>query len=105
MMRLSGSAALAVIAAATGAGAALACTPVYAPPEASGLQSGPAYPQAGDVCRVIGENALTSDYLDDSATLVGCPVHEKGAIADRRTEGGRVVDLIGDWVLISVPNG
>lgn len=77
--------------------------PAYSPPEASGLVAMRAFPGPDDVCRVIGENALTSDYLDDSATLIGCPKGETGAIADRRAAGARVVGEAGEWVLLSVP--
>ncbi len=76
----------------------------YTPPEASGLLSARPFPGPLDVCKVIGENDLTRDYLDDSATLVGCPVGETGAIRDRRREGGEVVGQVGAWVLISVPD-
>lgn len=78
-------------------------TPGYAPPEDSGLIAVRPYPGPSDVCQVIGENDLTNPYLDDSAILVGCPSSETGAIADRQTEGGQIVDQIGDWVLLSVP--
>ena len=79
--------------------------PDYSPPEDSGLISVRPYPDAEDVCQVIGENELTNQYLDDSATLVGCPLHEAGAIKDLDLEGGEIVDLVGNWVLISVPDG
>ncbi len=61
--------------------------PTYSPPEASGLEAVRAFPGPDDVCQVIGENSLTNDYLDDSSTLIGCPVAEPGAIADRKAEG------------------
>lgn len=77
--------------------------PTYSPPEASGLEGVRGYPGADDVCQVIGENALTSDYLDDSATLIGCPKAEAGAIADRKAEGAMVLAEVGEWVLLSVP--
>ena len=76
----------------------------YTPPEASGLGSARPYPGPLDVCKVIGENDLTRNYLDDSATLVGCPDGETGAIRDRQREGGQIVDTVGSWVLISVPD-
>lgn len=75
----------------------------YSPPEASGLVAVRAFPGPGDVCQVIGENALTVDFLDDSATLIGCPRAETGAIADRKAEGAVQVGRAGEWVLLSVP--
>jgi hypothetical protein len=86
--------------------ALVACneSPAYGPPEDSGLVGVRPFPADGSVCQVIGENDLTNQFLDDSATLVGCPKSETGAIADRTAEGGRQVGEIGDWVLLSVPN-
>jgi hypothetical protein len=83
-----------------------ACTqaPAYSPPEDSGLVGVRPFPGEADVCQVIGENDLTNQFLDDSATLVGCPSAETGAIADRLAEGGRKVGEVGTWVLLSVPN-
>ena len=77
---------------------------VYTPPAASGLISVRPYPGPLDVCKVIGENDLTRNYLDDSATLVGCPAGENGAMRDRQREGGEIVAQEGAWVLISVPD-
>lgn len=77
---------------------------LYNSPEDDGLIAVGPYPNPDDVCQVIGENALTNQYLDDSATLIGCPSHETGAIADRQAEGGEVLDLIGSWLLLSMPN-
>ncbi|MEL6807671.1 MAG: hypothetical protein AAFO97_07810 [Pseudomonadota bacterium] len=85
--------------------ALIGCATVgYTPPEDSGLIGVRPYPNAGDVCQVIGENALTQDYLDDSATLIGCPTRERGAISDRVSEGALTLETIGDWVLLSVPD-
>ncbi|MCK0169311.1 hypothetical protein MWU52_17285 [Jannaschia sp. S6380] len=78
--------------------------PGYSPPEASGLVAVRPYPTDDDVCQVIGENALTVEYLDHTRTLVGCPAVETGAIADRIAEGGVRVDSAGEWVLISIPD-
>lgn len=83
--------------------AACAATPPYAPPEASGLVSVRPFPGPDDVCQVIGENALTNQYHDHTQILVGCPLAEEGAINDRKAEGGRIVDPVGEWVLISIP--
>lgn len=78
--------------------------PRYTPPEASGLVSVRPFPNPGDVCVVVGESAATQEFLDDSATLIGCPTHERGAIADRRAEGAQVVGEAGAWTLLSVPD-
>lgn len=76
----------------------------YTPPEASGLVAVRPYPTEGDVCQVIGENDLTNELLDHTATLIGCPYYETGAIADLRDGGGVPVGRIGDWALFSVPD-
>jgi hypothetical protein len=83
-----------------------ACAPTsqYASPETFGLIGVRPYPGANDVCQVIGENDVTNPYLDDSAILVGCPLSEAGAIKDRNSEGGTIVELVGEWVLISIPD-
>ena len=86
----------------------VACAPsqpqTFPPPEASGLVAVAPYPGPDDICRVIGENELTQEYLDHTATLVGCPKRETGAIADRQAEGGVIVGQEGSWVLISIPD-
>lgn len=76
----------------------------YTPPEESGLINVRPFPNEGDVCVVVGENDLTREYLDDSATLIGCPTHERGAIADRVAQGAITLDRVGKWVLLSVPD-
>ncbi|MCH2164918.1 MAG: hypothetical protein MK098_09735 [Marinovum sp.] len=76
----------------------------YSPPEDSGLIGVRPIPTAGDVCQIIGENELTAEYLDDSATLIGCPNHERGAIADRKRGGAVEVGTVGRWVLLSQPH-
>ena len=81
---------------------ACASTPDYSSPEASGLIGVRPYPGPNDVCQVIGENELTNQYLDHTEILVGCPIGESGAIKDRNNEGGTIVDLVGQWVLISI---
>lgn len=87
--------------------ALMACNPAqearYTPPETSGLISVRPYPNANDVCQVIGENDLTRAFLDDSALLIGCPFTEEGAIKDRLAEGAQRLDQIGAWVLLSAP--
>ncbi|MEM6372148.1 MAG: hypothetical protein AAF727_05135 [Pseudomonadota bacterium] len=78
-------------------------TTAYTDPSASGLVEVRPFPNPGDVCVVVGENALTANLLDDSATLIACPKHETGAIADRVDAGARVVAHARHWSLLSVP--
>lgn len=85
--------------------AACAAAPAsYSPPGDSGLVAVRAFPGPDDVCQIIGENALTVDFLDDNSTLIGCPKAEAGAISDRRAEGATIVDEIGEWILLTVPS-
>jgi hypothetical protein len=66
---------------------------------------GTGYPNPGDVCRQLGETPATSNYLDDSAMLVGCPGGADSAavraIADAR--GGHVVGAADGVTFITVP--
>ncbi|WP_347311072.1 hypothetical protein [Defluviimonas sp. SAOS-178_SWC] len=63
------------------------------------------YRSPGDLCKRVGENAFTNQFLDDSADLVGCPggggaaaafVSETGAVEVARYQG---------WILYSVSRG
>ena len=75
----------------------------YSEPAQSGLVAVRPFPNPNDVCQVIGENQLTSNLLDDSALLIGCPKHENGAITDRINDGGQIVAHARHWTLISIP--
>ena len=62
---------------------------------------GEGYPYAGGPCRLLGETFATSELLDDSASLLGCP---SDAMQDPRIASiGRVVGQYEGVTLISVP--
>lgn len=61
---------------------------------------GDGYPASGAPCRRLGESEVTSDWLDASATLVGCPT-----AADAATLGGKVVGTYEGFSIVSVPSG
>lgn len=59
------------------------------------------YPYPDGPCRLLGETFATSELLDDSADLLGCP---SDAMQDPRvTSLGRVVGQFEGVTLVSVP--
>jgi len=71
---------------------------------ASLVTVGDGYPVPGALCRHVGESAATSDFLDDSATPVGCPGRPGDPAATAITTiAGKVVGEVDGVTLISVP--
>lgn len=66
---------------------------------ASLVVMGDGFPTPGDACRRVGESDVTVNWLDDSASLVGCPTPDAAAALD-----GTVVGTVDGVTLVSVPN-
>lgn len=60
---------------------------------------GDGFPNPGDPCRRVGESAATANFLDHTASLVGCL-----SATDAAALGGRVVATVDGVTLVSVPN-
>lgn len=76
-------------------------TPPQATPPASSLVLfGNGYPTDGAPCRRVGESEATSQWLDHTADLVGCPDAASAAAL-----GGKIVATIDGTTLVSVPHG
>ena len=62
------------------------------------------YREPADQCQMVGESALTGEYLDHTADLVACPAGYEGIpIFIMDVNAVQVADL-GDWLLFSVPH-
>lgn len=70
-----------------------------APPASSLVLFGNGYPTDGAPCRRVGESEATSQWLDHTADLVGCP-----DAASASALGGKVVATIEGMTVVSVPH-
>ncbi|MEM7241690.1 MAG: hypothetical protein AAF429_05850 [Pseudomonadota bacterium] len=74
----------------------------YTEPNLSGLNAKGPYPNADDVCQLLAPNKFTDPVREEGRDLIACPKHEKGAIADRRGEGARIVAHAKHWTILSI---
>lgn len=77
-----------------------ACSPF---PETTLPFFGDGYRADGDLCRRIGEDAFTVQFLDDAADLVGCPQDMENLGVFVTETGAKQVALIDGYLLYSVP--
>ena len=75
----------------------------YSAPESWGLVAQGPFPTADDVCQRIARNEQTASFAAGDVQLIGCPVHERGAIFDREQEGARSVGQVGPWLILALP--
>ncbi|SHF15627.1 hypothetical protein SAMN05444273_104126 [Litoreibacter ascidiaceicola] len=77
-----------------------ACSPF---PETTLPFFGDGYRAKGDLCRRIGEDDFTNQFLDDAADLVGCPADMENLGVFVTETGAKEVALIDGYRLYSVP--
>ena len=70
------------------------------PPASSLVLFGNGFPTDGAPCRRVGESEATSQWLDHTADLVGCP-----DAASASALGGKIVATIDGMTVVSVPHG
>lgn len=61
---------------------------------------GRGYPDDGDPCRRLGESEAVTNWLDDSAILVGCPSDADASMLD-----ATMVGIVDGFSIVSVPAG
>ncbi len=65
---------------------------------------GDGFPVKGSPCRRLGESPATSNYLDHTRILVGCPgTRESAVVQTVIAKGGHIVADIDGVVMLSVP--
>ena len=65
---------------------------------------GDGFPTKGSPCRRLGESAATSNYLDHTRILVGCPgTRESAVVQTVVATGGHIVAELDGVVMLSVP--
>lgn len=83
-----------------------ACAPLPTDPTATTLPFfGAGYPEAGDPCRRLGEAAVTAEYLDHTADLIGCPADMETLDAFIADTGAKEAFRQDGYVVLSVPLG
>ncbi|WP_420585298.1 hypothetical protein [Ruegeria sp.] len=93
--------------------AVAACQPMPLQPEAADsvirspvnkdLRLMRGYRSTDDDCQLTGENAFTSDFLDDAADLVSCPTGSDAAQSLEEMYGARYMAESGGYTVYSVP--
>lgn len=74
----------------------------YSEIELSGLHDLAPYPNDDDVCVSLKPTKPLEPYQQEGRILIACPKHEKGALQDRRSEGGRIVGHAKHWSVLSI---
>ncbi len=81
-----------------------ACTPTPEPVSGTTLPIfGDGYRFKGDICRRVGEDAFTNQFLDDAADLVACPEDAENLGVFEIDTGAVEVGRRDGYVLYSVP--
>ena len=84
----------------------IGCTPEPSPPPETDLPFfGDGYRAEGDMCRRLGESAVTINYLDHTADLVGCPESMENLGIFETETGAREVFRKDGYVVYTVPTG
>ena len=82
-----------------------ACTPAPAPEPVTGSLPlfGDGYRFKGDICRRVGEDDFTNQFLDDAADLVACPADAENLGVFVTDTGAVEVGQRDGYILYSVP--